>query len=189
MMQNIYILHGCCDQEEFNDTSIPSGSNCHWIPWLQKQLVVRGYNCQTPEMPVPYKADYETWKNIFSIYPLDHQTSLVAHSCGCGFLLKFLSENPININKLVMVAPFIDPDGRMNDFLNFNLNPSLNDAVNSIDLFYSTDEPVSGVKRSVDAIMNTYSNIHYHEFENHGHFCSKEMGTDSFPELLDVIIG
>ena len=186
-MNNVYILHGCCDKAEFEDFTIPSGSNFHWIPWLQKQLLVRGFNCQTPEMPTPYKPSYAKWASIFSSYPLDQNTILVGHSCGCGFFLRFLSETTHTLKKLILVAPWTDPDHKMGDFLNFEFAPDLEERIGDIHLFYSQDERVSGVKNTVDYIRQHYPNTHYHHFNDHGHFCLDEMKTDAFPELLEVI--
>ncbi len=187
-MRNVYILHGCCDREEFEDTSIPSGSNFHWIPWLQKQLIVKGYNCQTPEMPTPYKPSYTRWKKLFDIYPLDLETTLVAHSCGGGFFLRYLSEAPQKLKKLILVAPWIDPDHKLGDFLKFDLNPDFAHLIEEIHIFYSKDEAVEGVKETIELLRKTYPNIEYHEFESHGHFCLGEMGTEAFPELLKMVI-
>lgn len=186
-MKNVYILHGCCDSEEFHDTAIPSGSNFHWMPWLQKQLIVKGYNCQTPEMPTPYKPSYHTWKNLFSIYPLDRETTLVGHSCGGGFFLRYLSENPTPIKKLILVAPWLDPQHRLGDFLQCDLDPELAQRIEEMHILYSTDEPVEGVKETVDRVVETYPKARYHEFENQGHFTLGAMGTDNFPDLLTIV--
>ncbi len=188
-MKNVYILHGCCDQEEFEDTSIASGSNFHWIPWLQKQLIVKGYNCQTPEMPTPYKPSYQTWKRLFEVYLVDEETTLVGHSCGCGFFLRWLSENDININKLVLVAPYLDPEpfNRFGSFLKCTLAPDLMERIKELHIFYSKDEEVTGVKETVKILQDKYSPLQFHEFENHGHFCFGDMGTEEFPELLEII--
>ena len=187
-MDNVYILHGCCDREEFEDLSVPSGSNFHWIPWLQKQLIVSGYNCQTPEMPAPYKADYNSWSDIFSSFPINERTSLIAHSCGCGFFLRYLADNPSPINKLILVAPWLDPNNKMGDFLSFELSATLTEQIKELHILYSTDERVGGVKESVDHLLKTYPSAHYHEFEDKGHFCLSEMGTNAFPELLELIL-
>lgn len=186
-MKNVYVLHGCCDKDEFEDLSVPSGSNFHWLPWLQKQLIVKGYNCQTPEMPTPYKASYHVWKESFEIYPMDQETTLVAHSCGCGFFLRYLSENPQKIKKLILVAPWLDPQRKMGDFLKCNLSDQLSDLIEEIHILYSTDEPVVGVKETVDQIVKTYPKAQYHEFNNHGHFTLGAMGTEEFPEILEII--
>ena len=91
-MKRAYILHGCCDEEEYFSDEYPSPSNAHWLPWLQKNLLQKGYDCQTPEMPKPYAGIYKEWKAQFELYPVDENTSLIGHSCGCGFFLRWLSE-------------------------------------------------------------------------------------------------
>ena len=108
-MKKFIILHGCCDREEFMSDEYASPSNSHWIAWLQKQLIMQGHTCQTPEMPAPYKPSYQTWKRIFSQFEITPETILIGHSCGCGFLLKYLSETEQQIDKLILVAPWRDP--------------------------------------------------------------------------------
>lgn len=187
-MKTVYIQHGCAERDEFEDPSIPSGSNAHWIPWLQKQLMIEGYNCQTPEMPRPYGPSFNRWKSLFSIYPLNQKTTLVGHSCGCGFFLKYLSQTDHKIDKLILVAPWLDPKRIMGSFLDCELAPDLADRVNELYVLFSRDEPVEGVEQTVDLIRETYPSHNYHEFKDHGHFTQGEMGTDAFPELLKMIL-
>lgn len=186
-MDNIYILHGCCDKEEFFSDEYQSMSNSHWIPWLQKELIMKGYNVQTPEMPFPYKANYEDWKSIFQSFPLNEDTTLIGHSCGCGFFLKYLSETLQPIKRLVLVAPWLDPDKILGEFLTCKLNPKLSELIDDIHVFYAHNEDVTGVKPTVDLVMESYPKAKLHEFETHGHFCLGDMGTPAFPELLEVV--
>ena len=187
-MQSAYILHGCCDEEEYFSNEYPSPSNFHWIPWLQKQLVMKGFNCQTPELTNSYKPDYALWSKLFGIYPVDDETILVGHSCGAGFFLRYLSERKdIRIKKLILVAPWMDPKHSRADFLQFVLDPALLERIGELHIFYSEDEPVGGVKETVDTVTATYPAAIMHRFANHGHFCLSDMGTDAFPELLDVV--
>lgn len=187
-MKHAYILHGCCDEEEYFSQDYPSPSNFHWIPWLQKQLLMKGYNCQTPDLPKSYMPDYETWKKIFNHFPLNKETTLIGHSCGCGFFLRYLEDRAQPIEKLVLVAPWIDPYRTRKAFLDFTPSSSLENKINEIHIFYSEDEEVKGVKETVELLRNTYKNINFHIFKKHGHFCLEEMGTEEFPELLEVII-
>ena len=186
-MKNIYILHGCCDEDEYFSEDYPSPSNYHWIPWLQKQLLLKGYSCQTPEMPTPYKTSYTAWKNVFENYRVDAETSLIAHSCGCGFFLRWLGENKKSIHKLVMVAPWLDLQHTCGDFLNFSLNPELQKRIAEMHILYSSDEPVQGVKESVDLILAAYPSAQLHKFDGMRHFCLPEMKTEKFPALLKII--
>lgn len=187
-MKNAYILHGCCERDEYFSNAYPSPSNSHWIPWLQKQLLMKGYNCQTPDMPVPYAPVYEDWVAIFESLAIDENTTLVGHSCGCGFFLKWLNKSGARIDKLLMIAPWIDPERYLGNFLQCRLKPDLMDRINEIHVFYSEDEPVAGVKETVDMVMQGYPVAKLHKFTNHGHFCLSEMGTDQFPELLKVVV-
>lgn len=188
-MKNAYILHGCPDRDEYMGNDHPSPSNAHWIPWMQKQLLMKGYNCQTPEMPVPYAPEYDDWLKIFEALPIDENTTLIAHSCGAGFLLKWLNKSGASIDKLILVAPYLDPGGYMGRFLQCRLKPGLMDQVHELHVFYSEDEPVGGVKETVDMIMESYTDATLHCFKDKRHFCYNDMEEGgSFPELLKVAI-
>lgn len=184
-----YILHGCCDRDEYYSPDHPSPSNHHWIPWLQKQLLMNGYECQTPDMPTPYAPDYDAWLRIFEALPVDETTTLIGHSCGCGFLLKWLNKSGAVIDKLVMVAPFLDPQRRFGNFLQCRLRPDLMAQAREIHVFYSADDPVGGIKETVDMVMEGYPSAKLHKFERHGHFTLSAMGEERFPELLKTVLG
>ena len=189
MKKSAYILHGCCDRDEYYSADHPSPSNHHWIPWLQKQLLIKGYNCQTPDMPTPYKPVYEEWLSIFETLPVDEHATLIAHSCGCGFFLKWLNKSGARIDKLVLVAPYLDPERYLGNFLQCRLKPDLMDRVGEIHVFYSEDEPVGGVKETVDIIMEGYPSARLHLFQDKRHFCLDQMGqSGAFPELLSAVL-
>ncbi len=57
-MKTAIIVHGMPPKEEYFNSAYPSQSNKHWIPWIQKQLILNGILAQTPEMPEPYDPDY-----------------------------------------------------------------------------------------------------------------------------------
>ena len=189
-MKNAIILHGICDSDEYYADIYPSSSNSHWMPWLQKQLLIKGYDCQTPDVMNSYKANYADWLRTVSIHEINQETTLIAHSAGCGFFLKYLSDNKnLVCNKLILVAPFKDPFLKYGDFLQTDFDPSLESRCQKIHVLYSRDEKVQGIKETVDWIVKTYPNTQYHEFENQGHFCYGDMGTEAFPALLNVVTG
>ncbi len=120
-MNNAIIIHGTCDEEEYFSDAYPSLSNSHWFPWLQKQLLIKSIFTQTPEMPEAYKPDYEKWKHEFERFSVDKETILIGHSCGGGFLIRWLSENKVEIDKLILVAPWLDPrNRRTTNFQNYS---------------------------------------------------------------------
>ena len=104
-MPNAVIVHGASDRNEFFDPDYPSLSNAHWVPWLQKQMLMADYLVDTPEMPRAYAPDYPLWKRIFERYEIDTGSVLVGYSCGGGFLLRWLSENAVAPKRVILVAP------------------------------------------------------------------------------------
>lgn len=186
-MKKAYILHGCCDKEEYLSDEYPSPSNFHWLPWLQKQLLVQGYSCQTPEMPDPYKGDFSAWKSIFDAFLIDDQTSLIGHSCGGGFLLRWLSENEKTIDKLILVAPSLDLHKKYGDFLQGPVDPKLQKRIHEIHVLYSDNETVTGVKETVDLITEMFLESQLHLFTDKKHFRLRDLGTEKFPELLSLL--
>lgn len=107
-MKTAIILHGMPDKEDYFEPTADAESNCHWLPWLQRQLIVKNILAQTPEMPEPYSPNYEKWCSVFNQFTVSEETNLIGHSCGGGFLLRWLSENKQKVGKVALVAPWID---------------------------------------------------------------------------------
>ena len=187
-MKNALLIHGTPDKEEYYDRAYPSCSNGHWFPWLQKELCIEGYDCQTPEMPVAYYPNYPKWKQTLEYFPIHADTILLGHSCGGGFLLRYLSENQITPKRLVLVAPWIDPlEARDPEFFNFEFDPYLIDRIET-HLIYS-DNDMESIDLTLETINKTYPSITSHLFKGYGHFCEEDMGTQEFPELLNITLG
>jgi len=188
-MKNCIIIPGKPSREEYYSPEFPSPSNHHWFPWIQKQLVMKGIITQVLEMPTPYAPVYEEWKKQLDIYPLDKSYTMVGHSCGGGFLLRYLSERQVDIEKLVLVAPWLDPiKGTTGNFFTFKFHKELVARTNSSHLMYSTDDEPS-IQESVAIVRRWCPQILVHEYSGKGHFITEEMHSQGFPELLDIIIG
>jgi len=187
-MKNAIIIHGTCSKEEYFSDKYPSLSNSHWLPWLQKQLLVNNVFAQTPEMPDAYLPNYEKWKNELERFDINKETVLIGYSCGGGFLIRWLSENKVNIKKLILVAPWLDPEKEeTTDFFDFNIDSNIASRIEEIHLLISTDDD-KDILDSVKILKNNISEIKLHQFANLGHFCFNDMNTDKFPELLNLII-
>lgn len=185
-MKTALLLHGTCDKEEFFDSEMPSLSNAHWFPWLQKQFLCRGFLCQIPELPSPYNPNYQDWKKTFEAFYCEDVKIIVGHSAGAGFILKWLQDNPqAEFDKLILVAPWLDIEKEFADFLDFQMLDNLLDNVKETLLFYSTDDE-SSIINSVKAILSHCKNIKVHRFENKGHFVTSTIGV-TFPELANAI--
>lgn len=188
-MRNAIIVHGKPSKEEYYDPQFPSPSNYHWIPWLQKQLLINEIETYTPEMFHAYSPDYPTWKKEFERYEVTPDTILVGHSCGGGFLIRWLSENiDISVGKVVLVAPWLDPDREeTTDFFNFEIDPELLKRTKSFTVFYATEDDKS-ILKTIEIIQNKISDAQFKIFDGYGHFTQNDMKTSEFPELLEAVL-
>ena len=110
-MKTAIIIHGNPSKEEYFDESKPKPEDAHWIPWLKNELQQQGYVVASPAMSEPYEPNYEKWKSVFEQFHIDENTTLIGHSCGGGFLVRWLSEHPTEqVGKVVLVAPWMDPE-------------------------------------------------------------------------------
>ena len=187
-MKTAIIIHGYNDKSEYLDESRPAASNDHWLPWLQRQLLLKGIEAQTPEMPGFYKPSYKEWKTMLERFNLDEDTLLVGHSCGGGFIVRYLSENNIKVGKVVLVAPWLDPDKNLDTgIFDFKIDEDIVLKTNGITIFNSTNDHET-VHSSVAMIKDKVKDIKVVEFKDYGHFCYNDMKTDQFPELLQEFI-
>lgn len=188
-MKNAIILHGTSDKDEYYSDEHPSLSNAHWFPWIQKQLLINGIHAIEPEMFEAYQPDYGEWKKEFERYEITPETILVGHSCGGGFIVRYLSENKdVKVGTVVLVAPWLDPDNtKQNDFFAFEIDENLASRTKSITIFHS-DNDMDTVQCSVQMIRDEVIDLGYREFHNKGHFCLKDLKEEAFPELLKEVL-
>lgn len=186
-MKTALIIHGSCDKDEYFNEKYPSLSNSHWFPWLQKQFLCHDILCQTPEMPNAYSPNYDDWKKTFESFYNKDVKIIIGHSAGAGFMLKWLQNNPqTELDKLILVAPWLDPNKEYADFLNFQIQDKILSNIKKIILLYSTDDETS-ILDSVNLILSRYKNIKVNSFTNKGHFVYDTIGP-TFPELWKVVI-
>lgn len=187
-MKRTIIVHGMPSKEEYLNKSVDSPSNCHWLPWLQKQLLVNNILAQTPEFPEPYHPVYEEWKKVFEQMGIDKETHLVGHSAGAGFLLRWLSETETSVGKVALIAPWIDLDDELGN-KNFEciLDEFLLKKTTQLTVFVSNDDDEQ-IIRSVTEIQKNIPSIEIKNFTGKGHFTLSDMGTREFPELTEFLI-
>jgi predicted alpha/beta hydrolase family esterase len=188
-MKNAIILHGSCDKDEYYSDQYPSLSNSHWLPWLQKQLLIKDFAAITPEIPNAFEPEYMLWQKEFERYDITPGTLLVGHSCGGGFLVRWLSEHrDQRVGKVVLVAPWLDPDRkRTTDFFEFELDENIVSRTAGLTIFCSDDD-MDSVQGSVKTLKDKLQGISYREFQKYGHFTYSDMQTDKFPELLEELL-
>jgi predicted alpha/beta hydrolase family esterase len=189
-MKNAIILHGMPDKEEYLAAGERAGDS-HWYHWLKHMLELQGIESVVPEMPTPYEPHYATWREAFERYSVNEHTILVGHSCGAGFIIRWLSENKITVGKVILVAPWIDPDREFKnlvaDFFDFTMDPELIIRTQGITIFYSTDD-TTDIIETVEIIEKTIPKCVIKKFEDKGHFTLEDMKTEEFPELLVTVL-
>lgn len=185
-MKTAIIIHGLPAKEEYYSQDGDSESNCHWLSWLQKQLIVNGVLAQTPEMPTPYNPTYPEWKEMLERFDLNEDTILVGHSCGGGFILRYLSEENVKVGRVILVAPWIDPEHFLKTgMFDFKIDENVVSKTKGLTIFESTDDQDS-VQETIKEIKSVVKNLHIVTFQNYGHFCLRHMKTPEFSELLEA---
>lgn len=189
-MKTAIIVHGMPSREEYFETGQRSSKH-HWLPWMKCELEARGIATVTPEMPEPYEPHYKKWKTVFEQFSVNEETVLIGHSCGAGFLVRWLSENPASAGKVILVAPWMDPDHQekelVTDFFDFSIDSSLVKKTKGVTVFISSDDDVPMLK-TVELLKERIAGLVVVEFSNKGHFTEADMGTNEFPELLKEVL-
>lgn len=189
MKSNVIILHGCPSDEEKALNPETRTYDKHWIPWTRNWLMGLGFEVETPMMPEPWKPNYEAYKNIFDQLTVNENTILIGHSCGSAFLVRWLGETKRSVAKLILVAPWKIPDTGDVDrvaFYTYPIDPTISLRVGEIVLFTSDNEEEDG-KRSVKMFHDVLGG-RLIELKDHGHFTMNDMGTEEFPELIEVVV-
>lgn len=188
-MTNAILLHGLPSKEEYYDPGRPSASNAHWFSWLQNQLLIHDIKTDTPEVFKPFEMDWETWLKEVERFDIGPETILVGHSMGGGFWVKYLSEHPnVHVNKVILVAPWVNVNHEeQTDFFDFELRPDITNQAQRFTVLAS-DNDGEEVRNSVEYLRKQLSGAEFVDFHNYGHFCSQDLKTDAFPELLEKIL-
>lgn len=187
-MKNAIIIHGMPSKEEYDAN--PQRTTEHWLPWLNKQLEDRKIATTIPEMPIPYAPVYEQWRDTFEHILCNDETVLIGHSCGGGFLVRWLSENNVKVGKVALVAPWTDPDGTdreyCTDFFDFVIDPNLVAKTEGVIVFVSDDDETP-ILRTVEELEKQIVGLNVIRKQDMGHFTTGD-GIVEFPELLDEIL-
>ena len=186
-MKTAIIIHWMPSKEDYFNPRGDTQTCCHWLPWIQKQLIMNGILAQTIEMPTPYLPQYNEWKRELERFDLNENIILIWHSWGAGFIVKRLSENNAKVGKVALVAPRINAQWIDSyDFFDFKIDKDLVKKTENTRVFISRDD--SETIRDFNKLKKEIKNLDILEFENKGHFCLKDLGTRVFPELLDYLI-
>lgn len=189
MKPNCIILHGCpSNEEQFMKPGMRTYDK-HWIPWVQRILVLLGMSTEAPLMPEPWEPDYEKFKVAFEKLEVNENTILLGHSCGAAFLVRWLGDMNKKVAKLILVAPWKISRGEdkfRKAFYEYPIDESIKSRVGEIIYFTSDTEEREG-KESLK-IFHDVLGGEIIELKNRGHYIHEHMGTNEFPELLEKIV-
>lgn len=99
MNKRVFIVHGWDGNPKAN-----------WFPWLKKELEIKGFEVDVPQLPDPGNPRIYNWvpKLAKTVGKADEQTYFVGHSMGCQTIARYLESLPENkkIGGAVFVAGF-----------------------------------------------------------------------------------
>lgn len=187
-MKYIFINHGFM------------GSNIeNWFPWIKHEIDNNKNQVIIPQYPIDNKNQfYKYWKKVLDVYNrfnyINSNSIMIGHSSGCAFTIKYLIENNIIIDKLILVSGFNNYFAENEDEFHSKVNQS----------FYLNDEELVKIKNLCNRIICIYGDddpyIPQNVFQDlalklkakeiiikKGGHLNKDAGFDKFVELLDII--
>jgi predicted alpha/beta hydrolase family esterase len=99
-----------------------------WYPWLEAQLVQRGYSVSVPKMPHTHEPRQDKWLSHVAqvIGEPDDDLVLIGHSLGTVIIMRYLESlsDKQKIGKAILVAGFTDQlgFGELDNFFESTLN-------------------------------------------------------------------
>ena len=145
-------------------------------PGCNSRFLRAGWQCQTPELPHPYRPSYAEWKETFDCFKPQKLSLLVGHSAGGGFAIKYLQEHKLKLEKLILVAPWLDPEREFDDFLQTDLKPTALNSIDEVHLIFSEDDD-EAERQTKDRLLAAYPQIVFHDYLNFGHFTAGKNRT------------
>jgi len=186
---NCVLVHGSSSSKQSDESKNRPNNERHWFSWLKQELQNSDWQVENPLMPKNWEPDYNEWKKEFKKVKVDEDSTLIGHSAGAAFLVRWLGETKKRINKLILVAPGKNKqegNERLHSFYDFEINPEIKNMVNEICIICSDNDE----DYRLDNAKNYYKKLggRFIVLKNKGHFVEKDMDTNEFPELLDIVL-
>ena len=89
------------------------GSNVeNWFPWFKNRVDDEQNLCIIPQYPIDRdKHFYDYWKKVLEVYYdlnyINSDTTLIGHSSGCAFTIKYLIHKNVRADKLILLSVLI----------------------------------------------------------------------------------
>ncbi len=183
MKNNYFIIHGSFGSPEK-----------HWLPWLKNTITNMGYECFTPTFPIPPEQIFSNWEKVLDEYlengKINENSTIITHSLGGIFTVKYLLKHNIKIKKLITVAGFnnLKVDDENLDLENFYVKDEelsrIRDLVSERYSIYSKDDPE--VPFEVACHFAEEIGAVSKEVDGRGHF-TRKSGCTELEEILEFI--
>lgn len=187
--RNAVLLHGKPKRERYFDSNQPKPHEANWFPYARDELAAQGYGVVIPELPTPYDPNYADCEEVLDGLPIHEKTLLVGHSLGAGLILRYMSEQrELVVAKAILVAPWLDPDGKYGDLFKFKIDRDIGERCKSgLIIYYSSDDDRQA-QDSLEKICSSVLDARYRNIPEYGHFMlGNTMESTEFPELLEEI--
>jgi pimeloyl-ACP methyl ester carboxylesterase len=153
-----------------------------------KKLLVHDIKADTPEVPLAFDPQWEMWVREVERFDIGPDTTLVGHSCGGGFWIRYLSEHKdIRVDKVVLVAPSLGRDWDERGFFDFTIDPGIAQRAKNILIFYA-DNDRPAIQEAVASLQQEIPGVELRLCPGMGHFTHEDMASPEFPELLQVLL-
>jgi len=159
-----------------------------WRDWLKGE-VASTHEFLFLAMPNKLNADFTAWSIWFEkLLPfMCDEVTLVGHSLGGSFLLRYLSEHtlPISIRQLHLVAPAVDHldcPGLGQFATDLETWHGFKNEIADIHIWHSADDTIVPMHHS-ERLVAKLPAATLHTFTDRFHFLD-----ETFPELKDVIV-
>jgi uncharacterized protein len=166
-----------------------------WYPWLQNELLQRGYDVAIPAMPHTDAPEMQAWIHEVAVAieeaPYGSLT-LVGHSIGCQTILRYLEKASALAAKVLFVAGWVQLTGLADDeediavpWLTLPIDTvAVKSKIGESVAFFSSDDPLVPATNQQyfrDTIGSRVVILH-----DRGHF-DEDTGVLSLPELLQYM--
>jgi leucyl-tRNA synthetase len=172
-----------------------------WFPWLKREFTRKGFNVLIPDLPNSDKPELDEWlnalKNLKSKF--DEKLIIIGHSLGAITACKFIDDNDIKLEKLILVAP-TGKSQKYEELLKKDFDEEEVDIIKKFNqtdinwgkvkklakeklLYFSTNDPYIQLN-----IKDDYADLEgkVKIFENKGHF-NEDSGILELPEIIEDI--
>ena len=167
----------------------PTGN---WFPWVENELVLKGWDVSVPSFPTPENQSLDSWLDTFqNCDNAKNADVFIGHSLGATFILNLMVKKLIQPSQVVLVSTVTKSiDIEEFDVLNstfiqddFNWD-SIKKTATNISIIHGDNDPYVPLSHAQELSKQLQTPLKI--IEDGGHLNS-ETDYTTFPYLLDII--